>query len=202
MADPKVEFVAFRAGPEHDTMTLNGIKTPIVEVTGLSIKNIYNVTQGIGQLGATLRLVGRELVKFTTAFKLYTFNDWTVFNQDIKPLLEVLPTGKNKTSAAITIGHPRINSMGVRAGAVETLYAPEPDGETDGWLVKVDWLEYRVIKPVLSKLDAPKAEPPDPNADIKAKLDASRVKIGVTEGKISASQKLAASVHRRKALAP
>lgn len=156
----------------YDVLLLDEVNVSpgqLVALTGAKRETGWDVKDGTGQSGASITRKGDKLVKFSAKFYLVKdaalgiddFADWVTF----LPLLKSCTAGKDPKS--LSIYHPDLALIDVDAVVVESIGALEHDGK-GGAFVTVSFIEYRPPK----KAGGSPTKKKDPNADVKAELDA------------------------------
>jgi hypothetical protein len=165
------------------TVVLAGIESPgHCTIDGAALTNRWEEKEGDGQDGDSTTLKGRKNAHFTVTFELWDeptkgVDHFATWDSIFLPLL------KNSTSttplSALDIYHPDLARLGISAVQVEEIGQLKHDGQ-GGATCSVKFLEFRPPKPKSGTPGGSKAggggtapgEPPDPNADAQAELDA------------------------------
>jgi hypothetical protein len=143
----------------QDYIRLAGLKSPgLAEIDGADAPRAWDVRVGMGLSGAWVVFKGNRLSKFKVRFKLYTSEDWTLWNA-WRALVQKPPSGVRPK--ALAIQHPQLDALDIKAVVVENCDAGR---QTDNgeWTFTVDFLEWRAPTPALAKPDASKPQPIDP----------------------------------------
>jgi hypothetical protein len=144
----------------------------VVKLSGHDRKVDWDIKVAPGQKGATMTRKAEQPVEFTASFYLVRdvglgldeFAEWDEFAK----LIESTVAGK--TPKALVIYHPDLARVGITSVVKGTIGGMKHD-DKGGATVDVKFIEYR---PPQKATGSPKASPKkkDPNADVKAKLDA------------------------------
>ena len=141
-----------------DKIWINGSKSPgIAKVYGAFDGRKYDIQQGPFMSGAITIYRGRELAKFHVDLILLTPQDWIDWYA-WKHVVDRPPFGFNPL--ALEIAHPWLAGLGIVDVQVEKVHQPEEDGDTGGFKITIDFLEFRAPKLTLAKPEA--AGPPKP----------------------------------------
>lgn len=132
----------------------------------------WDEQSSFGWSGATLRFAGIGLSKYSIRVRLYTKEDWRIWNEEFEPLLLRPPAGKKPR--AQVIWHPFLLAKQIFATVIEDVVGPEQ--VDDGvWEHVIECKQYRERRYQLAKPDAVKDEPKDPvDALIDQKADVAR----------------------------
>ena len=161
----------------YDSIQLAGVRSPgMVTLSGHDRNQKWDVKEADGHGGATTTHKGEQVAQFSASFYLVKdpilgldeFSDWETFSALIRSSLP--PGGKPK---ALTIYHPDLAANDIKSVCQASIGGMTHDGKGGGTVV-VKFIEYRPAKkqggtPAGAKAKATKA---DPNADLKAQLDA------------------------------
>lgn len=173
-------------GPEHYREATVGFLTPAASppgVTGFPIDESFILSgatcpgqwllvdaskrysfqeqKAVGYDGASLQIIGRELVHAKFRGKLWTPTQAEAYNVFRKlflnrPLLQLGPL----VGLAYSISHTELNAMGV-SNVVVKEFSPLVQEEGGLWTAHVEFIEY--LPPIVSKSRPTQAEPPGPN---------------------------------------
>lgn len=157
----------------YDRLLISGVFSPgFVTLSGHNRTHKYDVKESDGKSGATNEYKGEKGgAGFTATFRLVKddtlaldeFAEWDEF----QPMLE--DSLASKPPAALAIYHPDLMRNGFAAVTIEEIGGMLHDGQ-GGATVAVKFIEHRPPKP---KGGSPKPKGKvDPNADVKAELDA------------------------------
>jgi hypothetical protein len=144
-----------------DYITLAGNKSPgLAEVRGASSPRKWDEQDGVGISGAVLLFKGRGLAHFSVILKLCSAQDWSDWFA-WKPVVDKLPSqrgGEGKDSGALSIWHPLLEQLDIKAVAVAEVMQPEQVGDGE-WAIEIKFVEFRRPKYTLAKPDGADAAP-------------------------------------------
>ncbi len=161
----------------YDTVLLAGKRSPgFVTLSGHDRNQKWDVKAADGAGGASTTYKGEEIAQFTASFQLVKdpvldldeFAEWSDFAAILRSTLP--PKGKPK---ALDIYHPDLAANDIKSVCQASIGGMVHDGK-GGATVAVKFIEYR---PAKKKGGSPSGsttttKPPDPNADLKAKVAA------------------------------
>lgn len=157
----------------YDQILLGTTWSPgVVTLSGHDRKVDWDIKVAPGQKGATMTRKAEQPVEFSASFYLVRdvglgldeFAEWDEFAKLIDSTVAA------KVPKALVIYHPDLARNGISKVVKGTIGGMTHDGK-GGATVVVKFQEYR---PPQKATGSPKTSPPkkDPNADVKAKLDA------------------------------
>lgn len=165
-------------GDLYDVIEVAGKRSPgIVTLSGHDRNEKWDVKEPDGAGGGSSTWKGEKLVQFTASFLLVKdvtqgiddFADWESFTRHLRT--SIPNSGKPK---ALPIYHPDLAapSIAVKNVCIESISGLVHDGK-GGASASVKFIEYRPPKKKGgSPLPKPAVSKPDPNADLKAQIDA------------------------------
>lgn len=160
-----------------DAIRLAGVRSPgLVTLSGHDRNEKWDVKDADGAGGASTTYKGEQIAQFSASFYLVKdpvldlneFAEWELFAAHIRSSLP--NKGKPK---ALDIYHPDLAANDIKSVCKASLGGMTHDGK-GGATVVVKFIEFR---PSVKKGGTPAgskttAKPPDPNADLKAQIDA------------------------------
>jgi hypothetical protein len=160
----------------YDSILLASKRSPgFVTLSGHDRNQKWDVKDADGSGGASTTYKGEQVAQFTASFYLVKdpvlgldeFADWETFVATIRSALPA--KGKPK---ALDIYHPDLAANDIKSVCPASIGGMSHDGK-GGATVAVKFIEFR---PPKKKGGAPAGsvatKPPDPNADLKAQIDA------------------------------
>lgn len=166
-------------GDLYDVIELAGKRSPgKVTLSGHDRNQKWDVKDADGSGGASTTYKGEKVAQFSASFYLVKdpvlgvddFADWDTFARLVKS--SIPNSGKPK---ALSIYHPDLAAPGIEVKSVcaESISGMVHDGK-GGATVVVKFVEFRPPKKKGGSPSATKATQakPDPNADLKAQIDA------------------------------
>jgi hypothetical protein len=163
-----------------DYVIIGGTRTPgLAEVVGVGSPRQWDERKGIDRSGATLRFRGRKLARFSIKIKLATTEDfaaWATF----APSVRAVPAGGR---GALDLVHPQINDAGIRAGVVDDVLEPVPDGDNGGWVAEIKMIERRPPVPAGTTTQGSVTSPaPNP---LQARIESNNERIRMQNAEIA-----------------
>lgn len=159
----------------YDSIVLNNVRSPgLVTLSGHDRVQKWDVKSADGAGGARTTYKGDEVAQFQASFYLVKdpvlgideFADWEDFEAVIRS--SIIAKGKPK---ALPIYHPDLASRDIKSVCEASIGGMTHDGK-GGATVVVKFIEYRPPKPASGTPVSAPAKKPDPNADLKAQIDA------------------------------
>lgn len=140
-----------------DYIWLDGDRSPgTARVRGAADRRKWDVQVGPYMSGGITIFRGREISKFCVDIYLLSAQDWIDWRAWRKRWLARPPFGSRPK--AMRIAHPWLAELEIIAVQVEAVSQPEQDDETGGYVVTIDFLEFRQPKIALAKPVAAGAE--------------------------------------------
>jgi hypothetical protein len=103
---------------------------------------------GVGISGATLKLTGDPLVKFSFLAQFFKSTDWDAFQPfRAKYFKKPVPTQGTNATYAIAIQHPELHAVGVDAVVLRKIPWFTNTGKGN-WVGTVEFSQYRAPQPV------------------------------------------------------
>jgi hypothetical protein len=158
-----------RTPEAFDSCKIAGIVTPgLVEVTGLRIKNKWNVWSGMGIEHPIINYTGRDIDAFQIEIRLFDEDALDTYQQTIEPLLLKLPFGGKVGDGSFKyrpfdFSHPITAAAGIRSVVVEE-YNQIVQTEDGLWVARETLRPFwgrpkvKVAKPIASGDEKPKPE--------------------------------------------
>jgi len=158
-----------RTPEAFDTCTIAGIVTPgQAEVTGVKIKNRWNVWSGMGIEHPIINYTGRDIDAFQLELRIWDEADLDTYQKTLEPLFLKLPIGKRRADGtadykSFTFSHPITNAAGINAVVVDT-YEQITQAEDGLWVARLALRPFwgapkrAVAKPIASGDEKPKPE--------------------------------------------
>jgi hypothetical protein len=152
-----------------DNIWLEGSKSPgTARVRGAQDKRKFDIQVGPYMAGGITIYRGREVSRFMVDIYLLTADDWAAWHPWRRKWLSKPPYGK--IPKAMRIAHPWLAELEIKDVQVEIVHQPEEDTETGGYVVTIEFIEFRTPKIALAK---PVASGPDEDTDpFSKKIDA------------------------------
>jgi hypothetical protein len=140
----------------------------VAEVVGASSPRKWDEQKAYAQSGATVKYTGLGLARFSVQLRLYSAQDWADWDA-FRHTVAKPPAGTKPL--ALSIEHPHLEDLEIRAVVVEELMQPEQidDGE---WLIEIRFIEWREPKKALATPKGAKASPAQKPDPVEAKIDA------------------------------
>jgi hypothetical protein len=157
----------------YDVLVAEGIASPgNVVLTGLAREYGWDEKPADGEDGASLEAKGGPLAKFSATFELTLdpvqgVDDFAYWDDTFVPVLQRSVADPDNPQA-IELYHPDLVRLGITRVVVKKIGQLIHD-KKGGATVTVDFWEYKPPRP---KGGAPKPKGADPNADVKAEIEA------------------------------
>lgn len=157
----------------YDRLELGGFLSPgLVTLSGHDRKQTWDVKNADGVHGASTTYKGEQVAQFRASFYLVKdpvldLDEFALWEDFAKVIRSSLP--KNGKPKALKIYHPDLAANDIKSVSQASIGGMAHDGK-GGATVVVEFLEYRPPKKAKVTVPTPQAKPPDPNADVKAKL--------------------------------
>ncbi len=159
----------------YDSILLANKRSPgFVTLSGHDRNQKWDIKQADGHGGASTTYKGEEIAQFTASFYLVKdpvldldeFAEWGAFASLIRRSLP--PKGKPK---ALDVYHPDLAANDIKSVCQASIAGMVHDGK-GGATVAVKFIEYRPPKKKGGVPSGSITKPPDPNADLKARIAA------------------------------
>lgn len=154
---------------EWGWIEIGGVEVPgvVQSIDGAEKPDEWQVQKGTKESNASTDWKGTKLaesIKIVTAlFDANSFEQYYVLRDTLRPKLGEKPP-------ALTIFHGAINFNGITRVSVKNIGAPKWQRAGGYWTGEIELIEFSPPKP--ANTGKPKGKGKDPNADVKAELDA------------------------------
>ena len=155
MPTPAVHFDP-QASPVNKILLVGQASPGIAVVRGATDVRKFDIQTGPYLAGGITIYRGREPSRFTVDLYLLSASDWDNWFA-WKPLVARPPFGK--FPKAMRIQHPWLAMLEISEVQVEKVHQPEPDDDTGGYVITIEFLEYRLPKIALAKPVAAETKP-------------------------------------------